>query len=115
MGDVYKKARNLFENELEKIVSKGDMTPANLELTYKVIDIIKDITEICAMDNSDYGYDDEYSGRHSYRRGYSMNYPYRNNYSGNSMLVSKLHNLMNEAGNDRERMMIQNWLNEIEN
>lgn len=128
MGDVYKKAKNLFEKELEKIVDNGDVSPANLEFSYKLVDILKDICEICSMDNG--GYDDEYSGRYSYRNGYSRNYPYEgysnrngnysnysgyNGYSGNSMMAMKLRNLMNEATNDRERMMIQSWLNEVEN
>lgn len=87
----------------------------------------KDIETICAMKDSNY--EEEYSNRGSYRNGYSRNYSYEmvprmnqggysnnysNNYSGSSMLVSKLHNLMNEASNDRERMMIQTWLNEVE-
>ena len=113
MGDVYKKARNLFENELEKIVTKGDMTPTNLELTYKVIDILKDITEICAMDESGYGYMNDYSG-YGYMNDYSGRRSYRRGYSGNSMMGMKLRNLMNEASNDKERMMIQSWLNELE-
>lgn len=126
MGDVYKRAKGLFEKELEKIVDKGDITPANLDYSYKLIDIIKDIDEVCAMDNAEREYEDEYSGRRSYRNGYSRNYPYENysyrgsyqgnpGYSGNSMIVSKLHNLMNEASNEKERMMIQSWLNEVEN
>ena len=128
MGDVYKSAKDLFEKELSKIIDKGEMNPTNLEFSYKVIDILKDIETICAMKDS--GYEEDYSGRSSYRNGYSGNYSYEmnprmnqggysnnysNNYSGSSMLVSKLHNLMNEASNDRERMMIQSWLNEVEN
>lgn len=127
MGDVYKSAKDVFEKELSKIIDKGDMNPTNLEFSYKVIDILKDIETICAMKDSNY--EDEYSNRGSYRNGYSRNYSYEmaprmnqggysnnysNNYSGSSMLVSKLHNLMNEASNDRERMMIQSWLNEVE-
>lgn len=122
MGDVYKKAKHLFENELEKIVDKGDMSPTNLDFSYKLVDILKDISTICAMEESGYGYDEEYSGRPNYRNGYSRNYSYdgyampmRSNYSGNSMMAMKLRNLMNEATNDRERMMIQSWLNEVEN
>ena len=120
MGDVYKKAKHLFENELEKIVDKGDMSPTNLDFSYKLVDILKDISTICAMEESGYGYDEEYSGRPYYRNGYSRNYSYDghptwNNYSGNSMIAAKLRNLMSEASNDRERMMIQSWIKEVEN
>ena len=120
MGDVYKKAKNLFEKELEKIVDKGDVNPTNLEYSYKLIDIIKDIDTVCAMSDAGYGYEEEYSNRPFYRNGYSRNNSYNeyrppySGYSGNSMLSMKLHNMMNETSNEKERMMIQSWINDIE-
>lgn len=55
----------LLEEELEKIVRKGDITPTELERLDKAVDIIKDIETICAM--KEYGNQDE--------EGYSEYYP----------------------------------------
>lgn len=145
MSEVYKKTKDLLESELEKLVAGGNMTAANLELTYKIVDVIKDIGEICEQDAM--MYEDDYSGRRGYGMrssrsyGYPYMYPnggnyyvegsyaggygnnYSNNYSNNggysqgqsrnSQMEMKLRNLMNEASNDQERMMIQNWMNEL--
>ena len=83
MKDVYKKAKDLFEKELDKVVAGGSMTASNLELTYKIVDIIKDINEICEADDA--MYDEEYSGRRGYgmrtSRSYGYGYPYMGNYT----------------------------------
>ena len=58
--------KNMLCHELDKIVEKKDMNPAELEVAYKAVDIIKDITTIEAMeeaDFSDYSYDDGYAYR----------------------------------------------------
>lgn len=52
----------LIEDELHKIADKG-LTSSNLETTYKLLDMLKDIKTIEAMDD-EYGseeYEDEYS------------------------------------------------------
>lgn len=143
MGEVYKKAKEVFEKELEKIVDKGDINPTNLEFAYKLVDIIKDIGEICEMD--DEMYDEESSGRRMYGMRRSRRYPYMGNYtvegsygrgysgadggygsnsnyggnsyggrsSGTSAMHSKLQRLLDEASTDRERMMIQSWMDDL--
>lgn len=71
--------KNMLCHELDKIVDKKDINPGELEIAYKAVDIIKDITTIEAMeeaDFSDYSYDDGYAyrrhrddmGRYSGRR-----------------------------------------------
>lgn len=57
----------LLEEELEKIVRKGDITPTELERLDKAVDIIKDIETICAM--KEYNYQEEEEG---YSGGYPM-------------------------------------------
>ena len=81
--------KDMLCHELDKIVEKKDINPTELEVAYKAVDIIKDITTIEAMeeaDFSDYSYDDGYAyrrnrddmGRYS-RRG-------RRSYDGEKMM-----------------------------
>lgn len=79
----------LLEEELEKIVRKGDVTPTELERLDKAVDIIKDIETICAM--KEYGYQDEMEGYSEYypryireERGGSYESSYRR--GGNSRM-----------------------------
>ncbi len=46
---------DILEDELKEIVRNGEMTPQVLDNTYKAVDIIKDITTIKAMKESEYG------------------------------------------------------------
>ena len=76
--DILYGIKDLLCEELDKINKKHDVSPADLEMTYKAIDIIKDISTIEAMEEygDDYSYDDDMSyarnrdamGRYS-RRG----------------------------------------------
>lgn len=59
--------KDLLEEEIYKIVRKGDITPTELERLDDAVDIIKDIETICAM--KEYNYQQEepmYSGRYPY-------------------------------------------------
>ena len=62
--------KTILEKEIEKTTEKGAVAPNEIEALYKVVDIIKDIDTIHAME--DYGGDDEggYSKDYS-RRGSS--------------------------------------------
>lgn len=126
MSEVYKKAREVFERELDGIVGKGSVTAGEVEVVYKIVDIIKDIGEICKNDT-----DMEYSNRYGYSNyqpsmgWYTGEYyngsanrnmrvgGYGNSYSRNSEMMGKLQGLLNEAKSDHERMMIQSWMNEL--
>lgn len=67
MGDVYKKAREVFERELDGIVGKGNISSSEVEVTYKIVDILKDLGEICKNDMEMNGmYGDEYSERYNW-------------------------------------------------
>ena len=81
MGDVYKKAREVFERELDVIVGIGNITATDVEVTYKLVDILKDLGEICKNDMEiDSMYEDDYSGR--YGRMRSGDYPHMGWYTG---------------------------------
>ena len=68
--DVLYDLKDMLCKELDKIVDKKDINPTELEIAYKAVDIIKDITTIEAMeeaDFSDYSYDDGMSFRNGRR------------------------------------------------
>ena len=77
--DILYGIKDLICEELDKINKKRDISPTDLEMIYKAVDIIKDITTIEAMEEADFGgdsYDDDMSyarnrdarGRYSSRR-----------------------------------------------
>lgn len=72
---VYNDMCELLEKELGQMVSKGDITPTELESAYKSIDIIKDIETIKAMRN-EYGH----SSNNSYNGSYGSYDTYRDMY-----------------------------------
>ena len=84
--------KDLLCEELDKINEKHDVSPADLEMTYKAVDIIKDIATIEAMEEygDDYSYDSDMSyarnrdnmGRYSRRRGSRRSYMMDRGYSG---------------------------------
>lgn len=54
---VYYDIKDMLEKELEQIADKRELTSNNLEITGKMVDIIKDIETICAMkEASEEGY-----------------------------------------------------------
>ena len=71
--------KDMLCKELDKIIQKKDINPGELEIAYKAVDIIKDISTIEAMEDygDEYSYDDDMSyarnrdsmGRYSSRRG----------------------------------------------
>lgn len=66
--------KELLTKELDKIVEKHDINPTELEMSYKAVDIIKDICTIDAMENAaedEWGEEGSYEGGYSGRRGYS--------------------------------------------
>lgn len=75
---VYYDIKEMLEKELEQIADKRELTSNNLEITGKMVDIIKDIETICAMKEASeegysemmpyYMYDDGMDGT-SYARG----------------------------------------------
>ena len=72
----------MLTKQIEKINKKGDISPDELQRMDKAIDIIKDISVICAME--EYGNNPEeemYSSMGYYGKNSRM--PYMGGYSGN--------------------------------
>lgn len=71
-----------MEDELKLICKKPEMSPSDIEMIYKMVDILKDVSTIEAMENS------AYSQANNSRMSYddpSMSYAYGNSYgNGNS-------------------------------
>jgi hypothetical protein len=106
-----------MEDELKTICRKDEMTSVDLENTYKIIDILKDITTIDAMHKADH---DGYSGNNmDYSRGWDVDYSYArgrdargrytsrdNGYSGhnnNDDVIDRLTGMMRSARTEEER------------
>lgn len=115
-----------MEEELKDLCKKDTLTNADIELIYKMIDVVKDISTVEAMKNAeeqgwsrDYSYDDDYSyargrnamGRYtsrdggSYARGGSYMGSYDDGYSrhGKEEMINNLKSMMMQARTPEER------------
>lgn len=78
--------QDMLEDELKKIAKKDEITTGDLDNIYKMVDIVKDVTTVKAMEEG--GYSQESSRRSyegSYGRGGSYNSydgSYRGSYEG---------------------------------
>lgn len=75
MESLYR-LKDLLCDQVDEIVAKNDITPTELDRVYKVVDVIKDVCTIDAMENAaEDEWDEEASyaggGGYSGRRGYS--------------------------------------------
>lgn len=112
----------MLEDELKKIAKQDNLTGSDVECVYKVVDILKDISTIRAMDevgfdgySKDYSYDEPWPyvrGGNSMARGrdsmgrYTSRDSYRDGYSGHGSkdeIIEHLREMMNNARSDEER------------
>lgn len=89
--------KDKMEDELKKICRKEDMSQVDLDNVYKMIDIVKDVTTIEAMNESDYSkdYSKDYSRRSSRDDGYSR--------SSRRDMIDRLTDMMHNARTEDER------------
>lgn len=109
--------QDIMKDELKQICKKEEITSTDLEATYKIVDIIKDITTIEAMHKAEH---DGYSGAgmDNYSRGWDVDYSYargrdtRGRYtsrddgysrSSKEEMIDRLTGMMRSARNDEER------------
>lgn len=119
--------KDILEDELLKICKKDDISSTDLENTYKMVDIIKDISTIEAM--HDAGYSQNYSedwpmirgARHddySYRRGRDAMGRYtsrdHDHHDKKESMIDELRVLMDEAKSDTERENIRRVVNQLD-
>lgn len=122
----------MLTKQIEKINKKGDISPDELQRMDKAVDIIKDISVICAME--EYGSNPEeemYSSMGYYGRNSRM--PYMGGYSGardsigryssrgysrddgTHKMRSDLEMKLANATDERERQMYMKWLRDLDN
>ena len=114
-----------MEDELKSICRKDEMTSVDLENTYKIIDILKDITTIDAMHKADH---EGYSGNMDYSRGWDVDYSYArgrdsrgrymsrdDGYNGNNKedMIDKLTVMMRSARTEEERENYRKMIDQL--
>lgn len=129
---IYEDVLDLVEEEIDKIVKKGELDDKCLEYLDKLVDISKDVETITAMrgesgnggysSRGGYSYEggggrsngNSYRGRNSMGRYSSRNsYDYRNGYSGDENMRMRLEQMMDEAPSDREREAIRRAIEQM--
>lgn len=124
---INESCKEMLCEEINKIVKKGDVTPAELERLEKAYCLIEKIDKIDGAEMSDYGtmrssgyhgmnrhYYDSYSGT-PMRNGTHMD-SYERGYSGHSIndrMIASLENMYGEAQTDHERQVVDKWIKKI--
>ncbi len=133
MDEALEKLKKLVLKELDRIASKGDINPSELEAATKAVCLLEKIKMV-----DEYEPDDSYSGYSNYgmnprRRGRSYNgnnsykdyyiaerdygYPMDRGYSGHSVrdrMISQLEStMMDSAQNDSERRVIESLIGQL--
>ena len=128
MEEVLDKLQKLVGKELDKIVAKGDINPAELEMATKAVCLMEKIKMVEDLDSGS-----SYS-RNSYRRGRSYNNVYDNSYrdygpdrsydyqmdhgySGHSVkdrMIAQLESsMMDNAQSESERRTIESLISQL--
>lgn len=144
MMKALEKLRETLCEELDKVAKKSDMSAGDLEVTHKLTDTIKNIDKIMMLEGDEGYSQDGYGQGNSYRGSYDSGNSYanrgkhyvrghysradgrgmrtdrysRDGYSrddGRDAMMSKLEEMMRNAGTDREREAIRRCMDEIEN
>lgn len=131
MEKVLHELKERLTEQLKKVVRKEDITEKELENSYKMVDILKDIATIEAMD--DYGDEFEegesmrYGKRYSRMMPYDGTYPYyranrpgRESYNrygsrsdGKEAMIKRLEEMMADAPSEKERMAISQCIDKL--
>ena len=69
MEKVYDDAKRMLERELQEISTKGGVTQDDIMTMGKIVDNLKDISIICAMEEEGYSERNMYDSDASYARG----------------------------------------------
>ena len=133
MNTIYN-VEDRVEDELKQICKKPEWSPSDIEMIYKMIDILKDTSTIEAMKEAGYSqasarmsYDDPgmvYTNRgnsyddYSYRRGRDSmgRYTSRDGYSGHDKesMIEGLREKMHMATNESDREAIRRAIDILE-
>ena len=136
----FDRVKEMIYREIDEISEQDQLTIECVEALGELVDILKDISEIDAMENYDNG---GYSnnGSYSYRGGRNMNMryydgssynngysygggSYRNSYRRNNgysrddskhYMISELERMMNEAQSENDKMEIKKLVEKMKN
>ena len=125
----FDRIKEMIYREMDGISDEGQLTFDCVQALGEMVDILKDISTVEAMEDSNYGYsnNDGYSQRgrkyydgNSYGRGGnggSMRSSYGSGYSRDDGtkrdMIQKLENLWNEARDDRDKDAIKRLLDQM--
>lgn len=126
--DSMDRLKDMLQCEIDKIADQGELTAGSLETIGKLLDAVKDISEINAMDDYGYSqrgygrpmyYDESYNNGGSSYRGRSMRggMSRRGRYSyddGRDYMIDQLEQMMEQAGTEKERQAIQKCIKQME-
>lgn len=121
-----------LKEKLDKVNNAGTVNPDDLMVIDKATDVMLDLIaydnwKMSEGENSYGGYStrrgrsmttgryvsrDPYPQNMSYRRSYGD--PYMTGYSGHNRMIDELERMRDEAQTERERMMINEWINSAE-
>lgn len=134
----YEKIKEMLCEELENIAKKGELTAGSLDTVDKLTHAIKSIETIIAMNEyNEYGYsnrgsyesrngsscarrytrDGSMDGGNSYARYGNVRRDSMGRYSrdeANDEIISRLHEVMNDAPNEQTKQEIRKLINKME-
>ena len=108
LGELYE----MLEEELRKIIKKGDLTTTELENANKAVCLMEKIKNIDTMETMDYS---EGRGRSPVTGRYVSRG--MNSYSGHSIkdrMIARLEGMYDEAQTEHERQVVDTWIKRIE-
>jgi len=131
--DIYESGKDLMVCELDKIIQKQEVSPTSLDYLDKIVDIIKDLDEVIANDESKYdgysqrsgssyytnnsnrmyGRGSSYRGRYNDMNSMNSSYTGRNDTTGE--MLEHLYKAHDMASSEEERKRIKRMIDEIEN
>lgn len=137
--DKLKTLQSLMEDQLEQFTMRGNLSVQDVDILYKIVDIIKDIKTIHAMDSADqYGYSglqNSYETSVTTPRGNTygngmttndMNYSQRMSRSGRysgrmyrddpkTKIINSLEDMMGEISSESDREVIIRCIEQLGN
>lgn len=115
-----KELKEKFQDELEKIARKSDLSAGDLETVHKLTDTIKNIDKICMIEDDGYSGDGEWSANGNYSRNNSYAGRRRDSmgrYSrdgGKEKMISRLESMMDDSDSEKTKSAIRRCISEIE-
>lgn len=116
---VLEKLEENITEELEKLVKKPELNPAEIKAATDAMCLLEKIQKV--QNGMDEDYSEAYERNGSYRRGRSMrtgryvsNSPGYSRHSIHDRIVDNLEKMMDSAGSEYERNVLAGWIAKVE-